>query len=1504
VGKKAINTLLRYKRIFHRNTPVYINPDEPDWFIPTARADSILVNLLKGSSVWKAAAVDSNGHGGSVEQSLFLINRLIGRLRKRRSAEYAGRSNVLSLGRLKECWFHITNNCNLSCGHCMFSSKPGCGEELSREQLVSGIEQAEQIGCKIFYFTGGEPFVYEGFTEICDRIFEKEESHVVILSNGILIDKFENWLDGADKDRIHFQISVDGLQQRHDAIRGQGTFAKTVGNVRLLKNIGCNVSLAMAVTGRNICDMAAMVELAASLDVSNIHFLWLFKKGQEKGDDIVSAGDICEQLSKAKKVADANGVLIDNIEIIKSQIFSLAGTKYDLSNSCWQSLAVGPGGGIYPSPALIGEEGLKVGDISEGVEKVWRDSEICNMVRNASLVDSDVYCENPLKFMIGGGDIDHSYIHSGQLAGADPYVEVYNNIALEVLTEQVDMKKACERIAFLARMGQRLYECGEDMGEVVCTHSNCVLSLPGKDGHTLVRNFYSEAADEPKEEIFNPVHYDESEISHIPEKARIRSYGCGSPVDSADLKAGEVVVDFGAGTGVECFIAAKKVGKDGRVYGIDMADAMLNIANQAREKISENLGYENVEFRKAFLEDTQLQADSVDVVISNCVINLSPDKRKTFGEISRILKPGGRLVISDIAYDGEIPINVKYNEKLRGECIGGAFEQAELFGLLSDVGFEGSNIIRRFLYRVVAGYNFYSVTYSARKPALACRQEVIYTGPLAAAVTEDGHILKRGERTSIESVASISDCDSVFVLDEQGNVSNVEQENSCCCFSAISPDQVKSESKICSGCMVCGGELVYSQQSSKAKCYYCGDEVLTNTVCDEGHFVCDKCHCEDAISIIKKVCLDSDERDMLSLMHKIRSHPGVPMHGPEHHAMVPAVILTVYRNITGELGWQQILAGIERGKTVAGGACAFMGICGAATGVGIALAIVLESDPYKAKQRQQVQEFTAKILQAIAGYEAARCCQRDCWVALKEVSRLSKDYFGVLLPAEDDFHCEQYGKNKECMHGGCPLWSCEADEDLAAEARPKVSIVVPVFNEYDQINATIAQLRKIGATDDSCEIIIVDGDRRRSTIKVINDDGVRAIVSAKGRGAQMNAGAKIANGEVVLFLHADTELPEGAMGKIGAVLEDKKYVGGAFNLGIDSDRLFLRWIEAGVNRRCRLSRVPYGDQAIFIRKDYFNEIGQFKDVPLMEDVDLMRRIKKRGDKIFILPEKIMTSSRRWETEGAIYTMIRNQALVSLYYLGVGPKRLARFYRICSNGLVKKKSEIDIRKKCVLLFVKYPTRGRVKTRLAEQIGEEAALGLYKNFVTDILATLKKLDVDFKIVFDPAESEDMFQRWLGKEYSYVAQVGQGLGERIKNAFLQAFGEGFDSAVVIGSDSPDLSAERLKLAFEGLCGDDAVIGPSSDGGYYVIGFAKDSFLPEAFDGIGWSSDRVFEQTSDILRGHGLKYRLLPVWHDVDNLADLKLFAQRNEKSAFSDSATMRYFAEHKDIELEQLF
>ncbi len=224
-----------------------------------------------------------------------------------------------------------------------------------------------------------------------------------------------------------------------------------------------------------------------------------------------------------------------------------------------------------------------------------------------------------------------------------------------------------------------------------------------------------------------------------------------------------------------------------------------------------------------------------------------------------------------------------------------------------------------------------------------------------------------------------------------------------------------------------------------------------------------------------------------------------------------------------------------------------------------------------------------------------------------------------------------------------------------------ISVIIPVYREQDLINAAIEGVRRLSGGQNA-ELIVVDGGPEGETIAVIRDAAVKTIRSGKGRGLQLNQGARAATGGGLLFLHADTRLPPTSLERIGEILGNKAFVGGAFDLRIASPRRGFRVIEQVANWRSRLTRIPYGDQAIFIRAACFKALGGFREIPIMEDVDLMRRIKQNRGRIVILREPVLTSARRWEQEGMVYGTFRNWLLILLYLCGVAPERLARFYR--------------------------------------------------------------------------------------------------------------------------------------------------------------------------------------------------------------------------------------------------
>ncbi len=228
------------------------------------------------------------------------------------------------------------------------------------------------------------------------------------------------------------------------------------------------------------------------------------------------------------------------------------------------------------------------------------------------------------------------------------------------------------------------------------------------------------------------------------------------------------------------------------------------------------------------------------------------------------------------------------------------------------------------------------------------------------------------------------------------------------------------------------------------------------------------------------------------------------------------------------------------------------------------------------------------------------------------------------------------------------------------DQRASISIILPVLNEQGIVNQAIDRLLRL-RSDAAVEIIVVDGDPAGSTINR-TDHPVIKTTAEQGRSRQMNRGASVASGHILLFLHADTILPDDALLRVAEAMTDERFAAGAFDLGIDSDRWFFRITEQYVRFRTRLTRIPFGDQAIFIRRNYFLEMDGYREIPLMEDIELMRRIKKDGRSICVISEKVMTSARRWEREGVLFCTIRNWALQTAYMLGVPPENLKRWYQ--------------------------------------------------------------------------------------------------------------------------------------------------------------------------------------------------------------------------------------------------
>ena len=316
---------------------------------------------------------------------------------------------------------------------------------------------------------------------------------------------------------------------------------------------------------------------------------------------------------------------------------------------------------------------------------------------------------------------------------------------------------------------------------------------------SAVKERYAAGAQAQEAALCCPVSYDPQYLKVIPQEVIERDYGCGDP--SQHVHPGETVLDLGSGTGKICFIASQVVGAKGRVIGVDMTDAMLDVARRNAPVVAERIGYGNVEFRKGRIQDLALDlerldqelrsrpidtadaflaaedlaaelrvkhplvaTESVDVVVSNCVLNLVEPraKQRLFEEIFRVLRLGGRAVISDIVADEDVPVEMQNDPELWSGCISGALTEEGFLAAFENAGFYGIRILKRDAepWRTVNGFEFRSLTVEAWKgkqgPCFERMQAVVYKGPFKEVLDDDDHHLIRGRRHAV--------CDKTFQL--------------------------------------------------------------------------------------------------------------------------------------------------------------------------------------------------------------------------------------------------------------------------------------------------------------------------------------------------------------------------------------------------------------------------------------------------------------------------------------------------------------------------------------------------------------------------------------------------------------------------------------------------------------------------------------------------------------------------------------------------------------------
>ncbi|MEH6501520.1 MAG: TIGR04282 family arsenosugar biosynthesis glycosyltransferase [Pseudoalteromonas distincta] len=507
----------------------------------------------------------------------------------------------------------------------------------------------------------------------------------------------------------------------------------------------------------------------------------------------------------------------------------------------------------------------------------------------------------------------------------------------------------------------------------------------------------------------------------------------------------------------------------------------------------------------------------------------------------------------------------------------------------------------------------------------------------------------------------------------------------------------------------------------------------------------------------------------------------------------------------------------------------------------------------------------------------------------------------------------------------------------------RLSVVIPVLNEAAGIQDALLALQ---AVRDGVELIVVDGGSTDGTRELAAPLADKVLTSAPGRARQMNAGAAVATGDVLVFLHADTRLPEGFVGMVTAAVAGQApfaarpplppnpnipnpsshssspgrsggpaantqpklpiptQTGGSggpaakkphssdhntvipANAGIHLDlpphcdwgrfdvRLspsspMLNLVAWMMNQRSRLTGICTGDQAIFVRRALFEQLGGYADIPLMEDIDLSRRLRKISRAACLRPA-LTTSSRKWQKHGVLRAICLMWWVRLQYWAGVPPERLVQQYYgaapASENAAAKPSPRRPQTSRPLLIFAKAPLPGTVKTRLIPALGAEGACQLYQQLLMHTLNQTRDWPGLRYLYCAPDMSHPLFTRLANEHHLQLRQQqGQDLGSRMQQALAEHSGGG----LLIGTDCPLISTEALLDADQALKIHDTAIIPSEDGGYVMIGQRQPD--PAAFVAMTWSHARVMEDTRSRLATAGKTLWTGPILWDLDEPEDL---------------------------------
>ena len=420
-----------------------------------------------------------------------------------------------------------------------------------------------------------------------------------------------------------------------------------------------------------------------------------------------------------------------------------------------------------------------------------------------------------------------------------------------------------------------------------------------------------------------------------------------------------------------------------------------------------------------------------------------------------------------------------------------------------------------------------------------------------------------------------------------------------------------------------------------------------------------------------------------------------------------------------------------------------------------------------------------------------------------------------------------------------------------------LGVVIPTLNEAEYLPSLLADLSDLPV---AFEVVVSDGGSTDATRELARVAGATVVVARRGRAHQMNAGARVLRTPWLLFIHADSRLPPPAKNCLTQRLADESNTRPAyFRFSLEGPGWFWRFIEFGQALRERVTGLAYGDQGLLVRRVDLNAVGGYPAIPILEDVAIVRALRAISP-LQRLPASLPTSPRRFQEEGRWRAWLRNTGVLLMSLFGAAPEQLA--------GLYPARRATPPAGRLALAFAKAPRPGEVKTRLAAGIGADAAADLYGKMASEAMARLRSSAYDLFVCYDPPSAAAEVQSWLGDDITLTPQADGDLGHRMSCALRDGL-EVANQVCVVATDVPDLDAALVEEAFDGLSKADVVIGPATDGGYYLLAIQRR--IPELFEGIPWSTPKVLDRTLDVAHGLGLTVRMLRTLRDVDTVADL---------------------------------